>query len=93
MNRFDFISKKYKRPEIDIASYTEADGSKYWFKDDKFVKGIDRSPWYWGVLHRVDGPAIEWASGSKEWWLNGKLYLYRQSHRRAVKKKLKNKTL
>ena len=24
------------------------------------------------ILHREDGPAIEWASGSKEWYLNGK---------------------
>ena len=25
-----------------------------------------------GKRHRMDGPAIEWASGSKEWYLNGK---------------------
>jgi len=25
-----------------------------------------------GELHREDGPAIEWASGSKEWWVNHK---------------------
>lgn len=24
-----------------------------------------------GVLHRVDGPAIEWNNGAIEWWLNG----------------------
>jgi hypothetical protein len=23
-------------------------------------------------LHRDDGPAVEWANGDKEWWLNGK---------------------
>ena len=29
--------------------------------------------WYLnGKLHREDGPAIEFASGTKEWWLNGK---------------------
>ena len=29
--------------------------------------------WYLnGNLHRVDGPAIEYAYGRKEWWLNGK---------------------
>jgi len=22
-------------------------------------------------LHRIDGPAIEWAIGTKEWWQNG----------------------
>ncbi len=25
-------------------------------------------------LHRDDGPAKEWADGSKEWYLNGKLH-------------------
>jgi hypothetical protein len=24
-----------------------------------------------GKLHRVDGPAVEWAGGDKEWFLNG----------------------
>ena len=28
--------------------------------------------WYInGKLHREDGPAVEWANGSKEWYLNG----------------------
>jgi len=27
-----------------------------------------------GNLHREDGPAIEWADGSKEWWINEKLH-------------------
>ena len=28
--------------------------------------------WYWrGRLHREDGPAIEWANGTKEWYRNG----------------------
>lgn len=25
-----------------------------------------------GQSHRLDGPAIEWAEGSKEWWVDGK---------------------
>lgn len=24
-----------------------------------------------GQFHREDGPAIEWADGTKEWWLRG----------------------
>jgi len=24
------------------------------------------------IPHREDGPAVEWASGTKQWWLNGK---------------------
>ena len=27
-----------------------------------------------GKLHRLDGPACEWANGTKEWWVNGKLH-------------------
>ena len=27
-----------------------------------------------GELHRLDGPAVEGANGSKEWWLNGRLH-------------------
>ena len=33
------------------------DGSKMWHLGD--------------VLHRADGPAIVYADGGKEWWLNG----------------------
>ena len=25
-----------------------------------------------GKIHRLDGPAIEWSNGHKEWWLNDK---------------------
>jgi len=34
-----------------------------------------------GVLHRLDGPAIEWANGGKEWWVDGKLHRGGQRHR------------
>ena len=37
-----------------------ADGTKRWFKDN--------------VLHRTDGPAVEWGDGTKRWFLNGKLH-------------------
>jgi len=33
-------------------------GNKYWTKKN-------------GLLHRLDGPAIEWANGHKEWYKNG----------------------
>ena len=36
-------------------------GNKRWYNSD-------------GQLHREDGPAIEWADGTKEWWINGKLH-------------------
>jgi hypothetical protein len=25
-------------------------------------------------LHRLDGPAVQFGSGHKEWWINGKLH-------------------
>jgi hypothetical protein len=37
-----------------------SDGTKAWFLND--------------VLHREDGPAIEYINGTKKWWFNGKLH-------------------
>ena len=37
----------------------------------------DRREWYLnGDLHREDGPAVEYASGEKQWWLNNE-FLFR----------------
>lgn len=38
------------------------------------VDDSGRKEWYnqSGQPHRLDGPAVEWASGRKEWWVNGK---------------------
>lgn len=33
-------------------------GDKYWYLN--------------GKLHRLDGPAVEFANGDKHWYLNGK---------------------
>jgi hypothetical protein len=48
---------------------------------DKSILGIktrtfpDKKEWYKdGHLHRLDGPAIEWASGSEEWYKDGELH-------------------
>jgi hypothetical protein len=50
------------QPVITINSY----GDKFWRLK--------------GDLHRTDGPAIEWANGKddKEWFLNGKPYLFEE---------------
>ncbi len=35
----------------------------------------DRTEWYQnGKLHRLDGPAAEWADGTKLWYVNGQLH-------------------
>jgi len=36
------------------------EGDEYWYKDN--------------ILHREDGPAIEWVSGSKFWVIDGNLH-------------------
>ena len=42
----------------------------YYFSD-----GSISSKWHFSKqLHRVDGPAIEWANGSKYWYLNGEFH-------------------
>jgi hypothetical protein len=42
------------------------------------VRVYDNGDRFWrnqnGHLHREDGPAIEWADGSKFWYLNGQLH-------------------
>ena len=38
----------------------DADGNIYWYKDAKRT-----------ILHREDGPAIEYTDGDKFWYLNG----------------------
>ena len=51
---------------------------KVWDKGDKF--------WYLNdKLHREDGPAMEWADGSKSWCLNGD-YVTEEEHKRRTSK-------
>jgi len=38
-------------------------GNKFYFKDKEMK-----------ILHREDGPAVEWSDGHKEWFLNGILH-------------------
>ena len=39
----------------------DEDGNKFYYKNKRMT-----------IEHRLDGPAIEWADGSKEWWVDGK---------------------
>ena len=39
----------------------DEDGHKFYYSDHEMR-----------IRHREDGPAIEWADGSKSWYLNGK---------------------
>jgi len=39
----------------------ESNGTTRWYNED-------------GQYHREDGPAVEWADGTKKWYLNGQLH-------------------
>jgi hypothetical protein len=43
--------------------HIDSRGAKRYFSDREMT-----------ILHREDGPAIEFANGSKEWWLNNRLH-------------------
>jgi hypothetical protein len=43
---------------------------KFYYKDGTISDERDRSK----TLHRLDGPAIEWAEGVKEWYVDGKCH-------------------
>jgi hypothetical protein len=43
--------------------------------------------WLNDQLHREDGPAIEWADGTKSWWLNGEYLTEEEFNRRTAKVK------
>jgi len=41
---------------------------KYYYKDGSVLDCWDRNK----ILHREDGPAVEFANGGKHWWINNK---------------------
>jgi hypothetical protein len=46
-------------------------------KKDKFYYNDGTTSDEWNIskiLHRVDGPAVEFASGGREWWIDGRLH-------------------
>jgi hypothetical protein len=49
----------------------------------------NREWWRNGQLHREDGPAIEYASGNRYWYLNDRL-MTEEEHRKLTQKKMAN---
>jgi len=43
--------------------FAHVDGDIFYYKDPEKT-----------ILHRLDGPAIEWVGGNKEWLVNGMLH-------------------
>ena len=46
---------------IDSLCYTDSYGNKFWKNKDV-------------QLHRINGPAVEYVNGTKEWFVNGRLH-------------------
>ena len=57
----EYLAKKYSVRLSDVPTQINDYGDKIWRNDD-------------GYFHREDGPAIESANGTKEWFINGKLH-------------------
>jgi len=81
--------KNDKRHREDGPAVELADGTKFWYLNGKKVTEqevmnsstmtVDNNGTkQWrnkrGQLHREDGPAIEYTSGGKSWWLHGKCH-------------------
>jgi len=62
--------------------FESKNGTIIYCKDDYFEELNNKDfSWYYGVsyykgylIHKEDGPAIEYYSGWQEWYLNGKLH-------------------
>ena len=63
MKPLQILAEKYVQMHQESASspVIDANGDKYWRNAN-------------GQFHRTDGPAIEWDSGSKAWYVNGELH-------------------
>ena len=66
LNGTSYSEEEFNKEVAEMNEYksqitTDESGSKYWKNAE-------------GLYHREDGPAIEWANGTKEWYLNGKLH-------------------
>jgi hypothetical protein len=73
-------------------------GSVVWYKNDKYHRECDLpaiiawngdKAWYIrGKLHRIKGPAFEGFDGTKEWWLDDKMYTEQDYYRELYKRGL-----
>jgi len=61
LNGVNYTEEQWQKELDKPKCTTDEYGNKFWKNKE-------------GGLHREDGPAIEWASGNKEWYLNGKCH-------------------
>ncbi len=43
----------------------------------------------WGMIHRENGPAVEWSNGAKRWYLNDQHYSEEGYQHEIVKRNIK----
>lgn len=53
-------------------------------ENDKVIEWKNKD----GLLHREDGPAVEWADGFKFWYLNGEIKTEQEFNNLILKKRL-----
>lgn len=58
---FEKVMKKMEDTDEYPELHTDLQGNKIWLNKE-------------GQLHRLDGPAVEKANGTKSWYVNGKLH-------------------
>ena len=57
---FNWCLDKTKLKTCDVQVFYIGEYGRYWYLNDK--------------LHRENGPAVEYADGTKVWYLNGRCY-------------------
>ena len=76
---YEILKYRTEVDEYGIRSYYDNSGQL------RRLDGALHSAWYHNnQRHRTDGPAIEWASGRKDWFINGKI-LTEAEFKEAVK--------
>jgi hypothetical protein len=64
LDTIDNILKEGKETDYDVGK-----------KNGLYINGAGTKKYYsHGLLHRIDGPAIEYINGTKEWYQNGELH-------------------
>ena len=52
-----------------------------------------RQWWQKGLLHRTDGPAVEFADGERQWWIEGRFFTEKRFNQQTKKSTCENKTV
>lgn len=73
-----------KTVDTNLSEINYWDGSKRYYLYEKVISDEFSVTKINGRLHRLDGPAVEFCNGKKEYWILGKKYSYSR-YKRVVK--------